>query len=154
MKITTSFFNSLRYFFLIIAILHRAGSLNPVSAVCELSFVVRNKVYSFSLVSPLPNFRHGVLSEDGNGKWQESSIGGIRNFIPVMQLIWRFKSSDFRDRHCDCCGIRVPHCGQIQSSEIFLDDSKLGFLDQATSQNTGIPFMCCVSLVSDVTLKG
>ncbi|KAB5544404.1 hypothetical protein DKX38_012516 [Salix brachista] len=65
MKITISFFNSLRYYFLIIAILHRAGSLNPVSAVCERSFVVGNKVYSFSLVSPLPNFPHGVLSEDG-----------------------------------------------------------------------------------------
>jgi len=32
------------------------------------------------------------------------------------------------------------------------DDSKLGFLDQATSQNTGIPFMCCVSFVSAVAL--
>lgn len=65
MKITISFFNSLRYYFLIIAILHRVGSLDPVSAVCELSFVVRDKVYSFNLVSPLPNFPHGVLSEDG-----------------------------------------------------------------------------------------
>lgn len=65
MKITISFFNSLRYYFLIIAILHRVGSLDPVPAVCELSFVVRDKVYSFNLVSPLPNFPHGVLSEDG-----------------------------------------------------------------------------------------
>ncbi|KAL3581698.1 hypothetical protein D5086_016030 [Populus alba] len=106
MKITVSFFNSLRYYFLIIAILHRVGSLDPVSAVCELSFVVRDKVYSFNLVSPLPNFPHGVLSEDGFYKvavnetvlWFQLCDGMIFNHDPP--------------RCVDCldCG-GASHCG-------------------------------------------
>ncbi|KDP44701.1 hypothetical protein JCGZ_01201 [Jatropha curcas] len=58
--------NSLKCFlFTAIAILHLVGSLNSVTAVCDLSFVDGNKLYNFSLASPLPNFPHGVLSEDG-----------------------------------------------------------------------------------------
>ncbi|XP_007008865.2 PREDICTED: uncharacterized protein LOC18585797 [Theobroma cacao] len=39
--------------------------VNSVTGLCELSFVERNKLYNFSLASPLPRFPHGVLSEDG-----------------------------------------------------------------------------------------
>ncbi|GFZ15064.1 hypothetical protein Acr_24g0012540 [Actinidia rufa] len=50
---------------LTIAILHRVISLNSVSGVCDLSIVDRNKLYNFSLASPILKFPHGVLSEDG-----------------------------------------------------------------------------------------
>ncbi|KAF6146944.1 hypothetical protein GIB67_036663 [Kingdonia uniflora] len=36
-----------------------------VSPVCELSVKQDNKVYKYSLSSPIPNYPHGVLSEDG-----------------------------------------------------------------------------------------
>ncbi|KAE8695470.1 Leucine-rich repeat and IQ domain-containing protein 3, putative isoform 2 [Hibiscus syriacus] len=39
--------------------------VNPVVGICEHSFIDRNKLYNFSLASPLPSFPHGVLSEDG-----------------------------------------------------------------------------------------
>ncbi|XVE99822.1 hypothetical protein REPUB_Repub03eG0234600 [Reevesia pubescens] len=39
--------------------------VNSVIGLCEHSFVDRNKLYNFSLASPLPRFPHGVLSEDG-----------------------------------------------------------------------------------------
>ncbi|XP_057475400.1 uncharacterized protein LOC130763497 [Actinidia eriantha] len=50
---------------LTIAILHRVISLNSVSGVCDLSIVDRNKLYNYSLASPILKFPHGVLSEDG-----------------------------------------------------------------------------------------
>ncbi|XP_057989753.1 uncharacterized protein LOC110645527 isoform X2 [Hevea brasiliensis] len=58
---------SLNFFLTIVsvAILHRFGSLNPVVAVCQLSFVDGHKLFNFSLTSPIPKFPHGVLSEDG-----------------------------------------------------------------------------------------
>ncbi|KAK6135750.1 hypothetical protein DH2020_030530 [Rehmannia glutinosa] len=49
---------------LIVTILHRVSS-DSVSALCELSFEDKNKVYYYSLASPVRNFPHGVLSEDG-----------------------------------------------------------------------------------------
>ncbi|XP_022764965.1 uncharacterized protein LOC111310095 isoform X2 [Durio zibethinus] len=39
--------------------------VNSVNGLCEYSFIDRNKLYNFSLASPLPRFPHGVLSEDG-----------------------------------------------------------------------------------------
>lgn len=45
-------------------ILHRV-SLESVSALCELSVKDKNKVYYYSLASPVRNFPHGILSEDG-----------------------------------------------------------------------------------------
>nr|XP_023905974.1 uncharacterized protein LOC112017750 [Quercus suber]POF19094.1 hypothetical protein CFP56_49946 [Quercus suber] len=44
---------------------HRVLSLNSVSPVCELSVIENDKLYSYSLATPIPNFPHGVLSEDG-----------------------------------------------------------------------------------------
>ncbi|WCJ19950.1 hypothetical protein M5689_002219 [Euphorbia peplus] len=43
-----------------------------VCAVCELSFLDGNKVYNFSLMSALPKYPHGVLSEDGFYKVAEN----------------------------------------------------------------------------------
>lgn len=65
MRIITTF--CLEYFLAIvfIAILHRVGSLDSIPAICELSFFDNQKLYNFSLASPLPKFPHGVLSEDG-----------------------------------------------------------------------------------------
>ncbi|KAJ4826346.1 hypothetical protein Tsubulata_037591 [Turnera subulata] len=73
-----------------VAILHRVGSLNSVSAVCEFSFLDGKKIYNFSLASPLPNFPHGVLSEDGFYKvganktvlWFQLCSGMIFNHDP------------------------------------------------------------------------
>ncbi|CAK7325925.1 unnamed protein product [Dovyalis caffra] len=99
---TISFFNSLTYYFLIIGILHQAGSLNPVSAVCELSLVDGNKLYSFNLVSPLPNFPHGVLSEDGFAGAESDFIQGgnkestgipdvVKKGVPItIYSLWSF----------------------------------------------------------------
>ncbi|OMO75924.1 hypothetical protein COLO4_25792 [Corchorus olitorius] len=39
--------------------------VNSAIGLCEHSFVDRNKLYNFTLASPLPKFPHGVLSEDG-----------------------------------------------------------------------------------------
>lgn len=47
------------------AVLHRVVSLNSVSAVCDFSFVDGNKIYNYTLTSPVRDFPHGVLSEDG-----------------------------------------------------------------------------------------
>ncbi|KAI3458497.1 hypothetical protein Pfo_015160 [Paulownia fortunei] len=47
-----------------VTILHRV-SLDSVSAICELSVKDKNKVYYYSLASPVHNFPHGILSEDG-----------------------------------------------------------------------------------------
>ncbi|KAG6393581.1 hypothetical protein SASPL_147825 [Salvia splendens] len=44
------------------AILHRDAA---ASAVCELNVEKNNKVYYYSLVAPVRDFPHGILSEDG-----------------------------------------------------------------------------------------
>ncbi|KAL7146762.1 hypothetical protein ABFS83_06G063500 [Erythranthe nasuta] len=49
---------------LAVTILHRV-SCDSVSGLCELSVKDKNKVYYYSLTSPLRNFPHGILSEDG-----------------------------------------------------------------------------------------
>ncbi|CAN4087473.1 unnamed protein product [Withania somnifera] len=36
-----------------------------VNATCQLSFEQDNKLYNYSLTNPIPNFPHGILSEDG-----------------------------------------------------------------------------------------
>lgn len=40
-------------------------SSNSASAICELSYRANNKLYNYSLASPLDKYPHGVLSEDG-----------------------------------------------------------------------------------------
>ena len=63
-------FDSLKWLIIFAAIVlstipHRVMSLNSVSPVCELSVIENDKLYSYSLATPIPNFPHGVLSEDG-----------------------------------------------------------------------------------------
>ncbi|KAK0592399.1 hypothetical protein LWI29_018461 [Acer saccharum] len=47
---------------ILLTILHR---VHGVAAVCEYSFIENGKLYSYSLASPLREFPHGILSEDG-----------------------------------------------------------------------------------------
>ncbi|XVF84069.1 hypothetical protein PTKIN_Ptkin16aG0545100 [Pterospermum kingtungense] len=64
--------------------------VNSVTGLCEHSFIDRNKLYNFSLASPLPRFPHGVLSEDGFYKvmvnetvlWFQLCSGMIFNHDP------------------------------------------------------------------------
>ncbi|CAI9091780.1 OLC1v1026893C1 [Oldenlandia corymbosa var. corymbosa] len=49
---------------LVATIVHIIG-VKSVNAVCELSYRDHNKLYNYSLASPLRKFPHGVLSEDG-----------------------------------------------------------------------------------------
>ncbi|XP_022748303.1 uncharacterized protein LOC111297955 isoform X2 [Durio zibethinus] len=56
---------SRRLLVLIILLLTIQLRVNSVIGLCELSFIDSNKLYNFSLASPLPRFPHGVLSEDG-----------------------------------------------------------------------------------------
>ncbi|GJR65558.1 ceroid-lipofuscinosis neuronal protein 5-like protein [Tanacetum coccineum] len=41
--------------------------VSKLNAICELSYMQQNKLYSYSLASSTPSFPHGVLSEDGVG---------------------------------------------------------------------------------------
>lgn len=48
-------------------VLHRLASLSsptPTTA-CKFTFLDRNKLYNYTLSSPIRNFPHGILSEDG-----------------------------------------------------------------------------------------
>nr|GMC65667.1 Cln5-like protein [Ipomoea batatas] len=47
-----------------LAILDGLG-ISSVSASCDYSFGQNNKLYTYNLTSPISNFPHGVLSEDG-----------------------------------------------------------------------------------------
>ena len=63
-------FDYLKWFIIVVVIIlstiqHRVMSLNSVSSVCELSVTDNYKVYNYSLATPIPNFPHGALSEDG-----------------------------------------------------------------------------------------
>lgn len=46
----------------VVTILSRVAA---ASAVCELSVTDNDNVYNYSLDSPVPDFPHGILSEDG-----------------------------------------------------------------------------------------
>ncbi|TXG50049.1 hypothetical protein EZV62_025924 [Acer yangbiense] len=59
---------------ILLTILHRA---HWVAAVCEYSFIENGKLYSYSLASPLREFPHGILSEDG-----------FSLFLSLVFLIW------------------------------------------------------------------
>lgn len=48
--------------FVATTILHRVAA---ASAVCELNVELNNKVYYYSLDSPVRNFPHGIMIEDG-----------------------------------------------------------------------------------------
>ncbi|KAI6676151.1 hypothetical protein NL676_036947 [Syzygium grande] len=42
-----------------------SAAASSASAACDLSFADRDRLYNYSLASPIPKFPHGVLSEDG-----------------------------------------------------------------------------------------
>lgn len=74
---------------LAVVILSIVGS---VSAICDFSFVDRNKLYNYSLASPIRNFPHGVRSEDG---WVGLWIFGYRqlkctwlNWLNLLLLLY------------------------------------------------------------------
>ncbi|XP_061351707.1 uncharacterized protein LOC133296597 isoform X2 [Gastrolobium bilobum] len=49
-------------------VLHLLASLSSAAdaaAACEFTFLDRNKLYNYTLSSPIRNFPHGILSEDG-----------------------------------------------------------------------------------------
>ncbi|GAV88984.1 LOW QUALITY PROTEIN: hypothetical protein CFOL_v3_32405, partial [Cephalotus follicularis] len=88
-----------------ITILHR---VNSASAVCEFSFTDRNKLYNFSLASPLPNFPHGILSEDGFYKvavndtvlwFQVGSSAVITSYFNLIVICFSF--FDLMEQLCD-----------------------------------------------------
>ncbi|GMI87320.1 hypothetical protein like AT2G40316 [Hibiscus trionum] len=56
---------SRRLLLLVIFLLAIQLRVNSVFGICEHSFLDGNKLYNFTLASPLPSFPHGVLSEDG-----------------------------------------------------------------------------------------
>ncbi|KAL5568836.1 hypothetical protein UlMin_025411 [Ulmus minor] len=55
----------LKWIIVLSTILHGVGSLNSVSVTCDFGIIDRNKLYNFSLASPISKFPHGILSEDG-----------------------------------------------------------------------------------------
>ncbi|CAM8949343.1 unnamed protein product [Rhodiola kirilowii] len=77
---------------LAVAVLEYISTFSSVSAVCDFSFVDRNKLYNYSLASPIRNFPHGVRSEDGyykvaaNGTtvWFQLCDGMIFNHHPPV----------------------------------------------------------------------
>lgn len=52
----------MKWVLVILAILDR---VNSVSANCHFSVIDDNKLYDYSLGSPIPLFPHGIQSEDG-----------------------------------------------------------------------------------------
>ncbi|KAF5201051.1 autophagy-like protein [Thalictrum thalictroides] len=90
---------------ILLTILYRV-KYNSVVAVCQLSVPHGNNIYNFSLTSPLSNYPHGVLSEDGfykvaaNGTvlWFQLCDGMVFNHDPPRCL------------DCQDCG-GSSHCG-------------------------------------------
>uniref|UniRef100_A0A7N0UFD0 Autophagy-related protein 27 n=3 Tax=Kalanchoe fedtschenkoi TaxID=63787 RepID=A0A7N0UFD0_KALFE len=76
----------------LVALVGYIWTVRSVSAVCDFSFVDRNKLYNYSLASPIRNFPHGILSEDGyykveaNGTtlWFQLCDGMIFNHQPPV----------------------------------------------------------------------
>ncbi|GFP96839.1 hypothetical protein PHJA_001828000 [Phtheirospermum japonicum] len=66
MRIDRRIYLSPQFIFLVLVltISHRVSG-DSVSALCDLSFKEKNKVYYYSLASSVRKFPHGVLSEDG-----------------------------------------------------------------------------------------
>ncbi|KAL0321814.1 UNVERIFIED_CONTAM: hypothetical protein Scaly_2477800 [Sesamum calycinum] len=90
-----SIYLSPQFLVLVIAvtILHRVTG-DSVSELCELSFKDSNKVYHYSLVSPLRKIPHGILSEDGfykvaaNGTVLWFQVGSIRIVVVLHAVVW------------------------------------------------------------------
>ncbi|XP_039010800.1 uncharacterized protein LOC120139723 [Hibiscus syriacus] len=97
---------SRRLLLLVIFLLTIQLRVNPVFGICEHSFIDSDKIYNFTLASPLTSFPHGVLSEDGFYKvavndtvlWFQLCGGMIFNHDPP------------RCAECSDCG-GPSHCG-------------------------------------------
>ncbi|KAJ8432958.1 hypothetical protein Cgig2_032790 [Carnegiea gigantea] len=61
----TSALNPPNFILFPLLILLQLGSYSVHAASCEYGVVQRNKLYSYNLASPVGDFPHGVLSEDG-----------------------------------------------------------------------------------------
>ncbi|XP_010534619.1 PREDICTED: uncharacterized protein LOC104810122 [Tarenaya hassleriana] len=85
--------------------------LQRVDSLCELSFTRRNKVFDFNLVSPLPNYPHGALSEDGF--YRVEANGTVLWFQLCDALI--FNHDPPRCVGCADCG-GPSHCGTACSA--------------------------------------
>ncbi|KFK36924.1 hypothetical protein AALP_AA4G190300 [Arabis alpina] len=77
-----------------------------VNSQCEFSFNRRNKVFDFNLASPIRNFPHGVLSEDGFYRVEAN------NTVLWFQLcdVLIFNHDPPRCVGCEDCG-GSSHCG-------------------------------------------
>ncbi|XP_028792704.1 uncharacterized protein LOC114748463 isoform X1 [Neltuma alba] len=80
----------LKWLIPLVAILHQVASLNSASAACDFSFLDGNRIYNYTLTSPVRDFPHGVRSEDGYYKvaanetilWFQLCDGMIFNHDP------------------------------------------------------------------------
>ncbi|XVF24185.1 hypothetical protein REPUB_Repub13aG0105700 [Reevesia pubescens] len=96
---------------LIILLLTIQLRVNSVIGRCEHSFVDRNKLYNFSLASPLPRFPHGVLSEDGFYKVM------VNETVLWFQLCDEMLFNHDPPRCVDCSDCGGPsHCGMEYSA--------------------------------------
>lgn len=92
-----------------------AGSSAPAAA-CELSFPDRDRLYNYSLASPIPKFPHGVLSEDGFYKVAANDTVLWFQLCGVMI----FNHDPPRCVDCSNCG-GPSHCG-MECSALVIDD--------------------------------
>lgn len=91
---------------LLLTISYRVLCLSSASAICDFSITDRNKLYNFNLASPLRNFPHGVLSEDGFYKVEENETVLWFQLCDVMA----FNHDPPKCVDCPDCG-GPSHCG-------------------------------------------
>ncbi|XP_022146857.1 uncharacterized protein LOC111015954 [Momordica charantia] len=98
--------NFVKWVTIFFMILHQISPFNSVFSLCEFSFLNNGKMYNFNLASPVSNFPHGILSEDGFYRtaandsilWFQLCDGMIFNHDPPMCV--------------DCLDCGGPlHCG-------------------------------------------
>ncbi|XP_057248831.1 uncharacterized protein LOC104905961 isoform X2 [Beta vulgaris subsp. vulgaris] len=121
--------SKLTLFFL--ALLLRLNLKSVFAATCEYDTLERNKLYSYSLSSPINNFPHGVLSEDGFYKvaandtiiWFQLCDGMIFNHDPPRCVdCWAIM-------HAQLLGIKQTLTSILQDPETL---KKLGTCHYAT----------------------
>ncbi|OMO50048.1 Autophagy-related protein 27 [Corchorus capsularis] len=125
--------------------------VNSAIGLCEHSFIDRNKLYNFTLASPLPKFPHGVLSEDGFYKvvenetvlWFQLCDGMVFNHDPPRCVM------------CSGCG-GASHCGMECSAlvaEISEDANNpyKGVIVRMSSSDTEHNCSLSVSVICDST---
>lgn len=68
-------------------------SLQSVSAACDLGVVDRKRLYNYSLASPIPEFPHGVLSEDG---YRHSLSNICSSAHECVRAVYEFRRVSFK----------------------------------------------------------